>query len=278
MIRLWLLLSLSVLLLPCGTLHADSISIGPSADATLIEEPTAEYSLGAAYNVYAGRIGENGGATIRRGLMRFNLGAIPAGSTITSVTLRLYMSQTQSGAQTVGLHRCSLPWTEGTAFAFGGGGTPAGIGDSTWKYQSYPTVLWPTLGGVFAATASATRSVSGIGSYTWSSTASLVADVQAWLDNPSANHGWVIKGNEATPTSVKRFESREAAANKPLLQVDYVPPPNRPADFNSNGVVDGLDLAILLSQWGGGASSSADLTGNGVVDGGDLAVLLSDWG
>lgn len=278
MSRVFRLLSLSLFLLPCGTLHADSISLGPSADATLIEEPTAEYALGAAYNVYAGRIGENGGATIRRGLMRFNLSAIPAGSTITSVTLRLYMSQTQSGAQTVGLHRFSLAWTEGTAFAFGGAGTAAGIGDSTWNYQSYPTVSWTTPGGVFAATASATRSVSGVGSYTWSSTAALVADVQAWLNNPSSNHGWVIKGNEATPTSVKRFESREAAANKPILQVDYVPPPNRPGDLNSNGVVNGLDLAILLSQWGQGASSPADLTGDGVVNGGDLAVLLGDWG
>jgi hypothetical protein len=110
---------------------ADSISLGSGADATLIEEPTGEYALGAACNVYAGRVGDNGGATIRRGLMRFNLSGIPAGSTITNITLRLYMSQTQSGSQSVGLHRCSLSWTEGTAFAFGGAGTNAGIGDST---------------------------------------------------------------------------------------------------------------------------------------------------
>ena len=123
------------ILLSCVAAHADSISLAPSADATLIQEPTGEYALGAAYNVYAGRIGDNGGATIRRGLMRFNLGAIPAGSTITSVTLRLYMSQTQSGSQNVGLHRCSLPWTEGTAFAFGGAGT--GASACTWPVWSW---------------------------------------------------------------------------------------------------------------------------------------------
>jgi hypothetical protein len=263
---------------PCMVACAESISLGSAADATLIQEPTGEYALGAAYNVYAGRIGDNGGATIRRGLMRFNLSAIPAGSTITSVTLRLYMSQTQSGSQNVGLHRCSLPWTEGTAFAFGGAGTNAGIGDSTWNYQVYPSVPWPTPGGVYAATASATKAVAAVGFYTWSSTASLVADVQSWVDQPSTNHGWVIKGNEAVSTTVKRFESREASANQPLLVVNYLPPSNRPADLNSSGAVDGADLAILLGQWGAGASSPADLTDDGVVNGGDLAVLLGDWG
>ncbi|MBM4051191.1 MAG: DNRLRE domain-containing protein [Planctomycetes bacterium] len=264
--------------LPCIAVQADSIQLGSAADATLIEDPTGEYALGAAYNVYAGRVGDNGGATIRRGLMRFNFSAIPAGSTITSVTLRLSMSQTQSGSQTVGLHRCSLPWTEGTAFAFGGAGANAGIGDSTWNYQVYPTVLWPTPGGVFTSTPSATKSVSSVGFYTWNSTAALVADVQGWINNPSSNHGWVIKGNEATATTVKRFDAREASANQPLLVVNYLPPSNRPADLNSSGVVDGADLAILLGQWGQGAVSPADLSLNGVVDGGDLAILLGDWG
>jgi hypothetical protein len=271
-------LMFAVATMPCMVALADSISLGSAADATLIQEPTGEYALGAAYNVYAGRIGDNGGATIRRGLMRFNFSAIPAGSTITSVTLRLYMSQTQSGSQSVGLHRCSLAWTEGTAFAFGGAGTNAGIGDSTWNYQVYPTVSWPTPGGAFAATASATKAVSAVGFYSWSSTSALVADVQSWVNNPASNHGWVLKGNEAASTTVKRFESREAAANQPLLVVNYLPPSNRPADLNSSGTVDGADLAILLSQWGAGASSPADLTDDGVVNGGDLAVLLGDWG
>ncbi len=271
-------LMFAVATMPCMVALADSISLGSAADATLIQEPTGEYALGAAYNVYAGRIGDNGGATIRRGLMRFNFSAIPAGSTITSVTLRLYMSQTQSGSQSVGLHRCSLAWTEGTAFAFGGAGTNAGIGDSTWNFQVYPTVPWPTPGGAFAATASATKAVSAVGFYSWSSTAALVADVQSWVNNPASNHGWVLKGNEAASATVKRFESREAAANQPLLVVNYLPPSNRPADLNSSGTVDGADLAILLSQWGAGASSPADLTDDGLVNGGDLAVLLGDWG
>lgn len=47
-------------------------------------------------------------------------------------------------------------------------------------------------------------------------------------------------------------------------------------DLNGDGLVNGADLAALLSQWGG--DGPADLTGDGVVNGADLANLLSNWG
>ncbi len=50
----------------------------------------------------------------------------------------------------------------------------------------------------------------------------------------------------------------------------------RPGDVNNDGLVNGSDLAILLSQWGG--PGSADLNASGGVDGGDLSILLSNWG
>ncbi|MDA0803448.1 MAG: hypothetical protein O2819_06800 [Planctomycetota bacterium] len=50
-----------------------------------------------------------------------------------------------------------------------------------------------------------------------------------------------------------------------------------PADINGDGVVDGQDLATMLSQWGL-AGSSADIDGDGSVGGGDLAALLAAWG
>jgi probable HAF family extracellular repeat protein len=52
-----------------------------------------------------------------------------------------------------------------------------------------------------------------------------------------------------------------------------------PSDLDSDGVVGGSDIAILLALWGSvGKASSADLTGDGIVDGADLAVLLGSWG
>jgi hypothetical protein len=50
-----------------------------------------------------------------------------------------------------------------------------------------------------------------------------------------------------------------------------------PADFNRDGVVDGIDLGVLLAAWGT-PGGPADLNGDGVVDGNDLGSLLGSWG
>ena len=58
------------------------------------------------------------------------------------------------------------------------------------------------------------------------------------------------------------------------------------SDLNGDGVVNGLDLGILLANWsipagspgcGGAGDCAADLNSDGVVDGLDLGILLSDW-
>ena len=54
-----------------------------------------------------------------------------------------------------------------------------------------------------------------------------------------------------------------------------------PADFNCDGVVDQVDLDILLACWGTpptGACACADLNGDGTIDGVDLGILLGSWG
>jgi hypothetical protein len=48
------------------------------------------------------------------------------------------------------------------------------------------------------------------------------------------------------------------------------------ADLSGDGTVDGVDLGILLGNWGG--SGVADLSGDGTVDGVDLGILLGNWG
>jgi formylglycine-generating enzyme required for sulfatase activity len=47
-------------------------------------------------------------------------------------------------------------------------------------------------------------------------------------------------------------------------------------DLNADRVVDGVDLGVLLGQWGG--AGSADFNAVGFVDGADLGVLLNGWG
>ena len=52
-----------------------------------------------------------------------------------------------------------------------------------------------------------------------------------------------------------------------------------PADVSHDGIVNGVDLAILLSAWGtNGAAGGTDINGDGTVNGNDLTVRLSGWG
>jgi len=51
-------------------------------------------------------------------------------------------------------------------------------------------------------------------------------------------------------------------------------------DLTGNGIIDGIDLAIILSAWGssGEPEFDADIDNDGVVGGTDLAFVLSGWG
>ncbi len=51
-----------------------------------------------------------------------------------------------------------------------------------------------------------------------------------------------------------------------------------PGDLFHDGIVDGADLGILLSQWGVTGASIADLDSDGSVGGADLTILMSGWG
>src|SRR6516164_4936094 len=90
------------------------IVINPSKDNTLYEYDPAEgdHSNGAGFHFFAG---ENAMGELRRGVLAFDVaGIIPAGSTITAISLTLNMSMTPAGALTVELHKLLADWGEGT--------------------------------------------------------------------------------------------------------------------------------------------------------------------
>jgi hypothetical protein len=198
-----------------------------SKDNTLIENPTGSLSNGVGDSFFAGRTGQ-GSNSIRRGVIAFNLSTIPAGSTIISVTLRLHVSMTLAGTQPITLHQLLADWGEGASDAGGGGGggAPAAPGDATWLHRFYTTTLWTTPGGDFTLTPSAATQVGATGFYQWRSP-QMVTDVQGWYNNPSTNFGWLLRGNENSSGSAKRFDSGENStpANRPVLIVTYLPPP-----------------------------------------------------
>ncbi len=204
--------------------RGDSVNLGAVADNTLYAED-GNQSNGAGNGFFAGRTNNS---EIRRGLIRFDVTGIPAGSTINSVTLTLYCSRTRTNAQSVRLHRLNASWGEGTSHAPGeeGSGTAATTGDATWTYRFYNTQFWTTPGGDFAGTASATTTVNNQNQYyTWTS-AGMVSDVQAWLNSPASNNGWIVIGNETTDRVTKRFESRQSTtpSYRPSLAITYTPP------------------------------------------------------
>ncbi len=61
------------------------------------------------------------------------------------------------------------------------------------------------------------------------------------------------------------------------LTVEGNPGLPNPADINHDGLVNGSDLAAVLSAWGICANCPADINHDGQVDGVDLAALLSAW-
>ncbi len=219
----FILFSLSAMLLA-----QVSVDIVSDRDNTMYSESPGN-SNGAGDFFFSGNT-NNGDS--RRALIHFNIaGTLPAGATVTSVTLTLYMSKTQAGPEMINLHKLTKDWGEGASNAPGqeGSGTAAMSGDATWNNNFFNTSTWtnPGASGDYVAASSAATSVAGNGFYTWSSS-QLVADVQSMLDNAGSNFGWIIIGNETSNQTSKRFNTRENSnsSQRPKLSITYTPPPS----------------------------------------------------
>ena len=205
---------------PQRALITQTVALEPLRDNTLYESEQGTISNGAGHYLFAGKT-DNG--AIRRGLLAFDLGAIPSGAVVVSASLTLNLSKSIAGETPVALHPVSAAWGEGASDAAGeeGAGATAEPGDATWIHTFYDTGLWATPGGDFDPAPSACTSVGGPGTYTWASPA-LAADVAAWLADPATNFGWALLGDETTHRTAKRFDSREnEPANRPRLTITY---------------------------------------------------------
>ncbi len=192
-------------------------------DNTLIENPAGELSNGTGPVFFVGRTNQSKNS-IRRGLISFDIAkAIPAGSTVTAVTLTLNMERAPGAEESLELHRVLADWGEGTSSTKGGRGAPASTGDATWIHSFYDSDLWSQPGGDFSADISSTAIVGGEGSYVWGSTPEMVGDVQKWLDSPETNFGWLLLGNETASGTAKAFVSRHStdASMQPQLSISF---------------------------------------------------------
>ena len=262
----------------CGLAGGDSVTLEAEKDNTLYFSLSGNLSNGSGDYVFSGRTLQN---QARRAVLQFDVSSIPAGSTIDSVTLTLFMSKTIVSARTVSMHRLTSAWGEGASDATGeeGAGTTPQSGDATWIHTSFPGQFWTNAGGDFIGTPSASTSVVFEGFYNWTG-AGLVADVQGFVDGDFVNSGWLML-NEAgsTGASAKRFNSREHPDidTRPVLTVMFTPAViDCPGDLDGDLDVDSDDLSQLLGAFG--SSGEGDLDGDGDTDSDDLGILLGVFG
>jgi|GEM_PF-1197096 len=212
--------------------NSDTMQIPSDKDNTLFESNTVALSSGAGIYFFVGRTAQMDNSR-RRGLLRFDLSTIPAGSIINDATLEITSSlNAASSTQTLSLFSVNQDWGESTSDSTGtggggggGNGTIAESGDATWTAPFHEIGSdWNTAGGDYNLTATATATAQGTGLVTFNSL-NLTGDLQNWLDNPANNFGWIIIGNEAAASTAFRFNSRENTNNPPQLMVDFTPPP-----------------------------------------------------
>jgi hypothetical protein len=110
----------------------------------------------------------------------------------------------------------------------------------------------------------------------WNGSAESVVDLHAFLPNDftassaadievGADGSMVVVG-AAYRASLGRWEAVMWTSGSAALV----------GDISGDGVVDAVDLGLLLGAWGTG-DAAADLNGDGMVDGSDLAILLGAW-
>jgi hypothetical protein len=146
---------------------------------------------------------------------------------VQSATLTLYNAEASNSA-TLSLHRALASWGEGTSVATGNedAGAASTTNDATWIHRFYPGTSWTSAGGDFNATASASATVVGVGSYQWSGP-SLDGRRAVVGERHRHERGLVVRGKESgAGNALKRFESRQSTdvAHRPRLDVVYLPP------------------------------------------------------
>jgi len=226
---------------------AELVSLSAEKDNTIFEEDDAK-SCGACDTFI---VGVNGGDNVRRALIEFDVSSIPANSTITNVEFEFVVSKANALAsvEVMDIHKVMEEWGEAGSIAVGGGsgdgtGGPAFTGDATWTDAIYDdTVNWISAGGDFEASPSASVTLSaGLGTFTTISTASMVSDVQGWVNGTNANHGWLLKldfDGEGDSSTARAIDSRTVdVGTPPILRVNYTSPN---PDTDMDGIPDDAD-------------------------------------
>lgn len=215
----WLVLSVLVA-------RAGFISLIPVADTSLLGyDPNA--NNGGASIIIAGN---NFHGVTNRGLLRFDLSSIPAGSVLTRADLILEVTGFPTDGYVPALfevHRVLRAWGEGVGDGGGSTSPPGQTNEATWNAAFAFATNWTTPGGDFSPTVSAEEPIGKVNQYQFTSSdhPQLLVDAQFWVDHSGQNFGWLLKdASEQSTGTARRFGSREDAGYEPRLEIDFVAP------------------------------------------------------
>jgi hypothetical protein len=197
-----------------------------ASEDTSIVQNLATSNYGSGTSLWAGNFNTASG-NARRSLIRFDISAIPAGSTITAATLTLRTSAVfpASTFHNVTIHRALTQFFET---------------GSTWNLRNTSgSVAWAGGAGGGSGTdrvSTPTATVS-VGASNTFYDFNVLADVQAWFAGTATNYGWWILGPEGAAQIQKEFNSANTgtAANRPKLTITYTPPPSSDMTGTASG-------------------------------------------
>jgi len=226
----------------------DELTLEPVQDATLFEDE-AGTANGSGRYLFMGRVGEDGDDKLRRALVRFDLSGIPTHAIINSVDVHFEITKVPLKDIRVGtatLHRVTSSWGEGASNAPGGEGQgiAAQANDATWQYRFYDGTDWSVPGGDFVSTPSASQPYNAIEEpldFSSSDDAGLIADVQAWVEMPASNHGWMLLGEES---EVLNYTARQLVSREDVGDLG----PKLVVDFTVPSVTDNLVLTEVVDS------------------------------
>ncbi|MBL9078379.1 MAG: PKD domain-containing protein [Planctomycetes bacterium] len=214
---------------------ATSVTLDAAADNTIystnqVGPPAVVHTsnnYGAGGNMVAGNTISRGP---RRALIRFNLAdAIDTGSVVTAAVLQLTNTSPSAvgqltGTQTFAIRRVTSAWNEGTNASGSAGQGSLVVGNgSTWLHRIASTTAWTTPGG---DTAAPSGTIQITDAYQAFDSSNLATDVQGWVNAPTTNFGWQLRGDEVGTKTIKWFATHENAdpAKRPRLVVTFRPP------------------------------------------------------
>jgi type II secretory pathway pseudopilin PulG len=190
-----------------GTAGTRGRILVPAAD-NFIDSGEAQKNYGNENDL---RLGKTNQSELRRPLLSFDLGSLPAGAQLNSARLRLYANQADMKQKDWSLfvHRITESWTEP------GSDWRTRDGDLNWSLGD---------GGSYDPTAVASQSVvdENIEGSGWWYEFSIATLVQEWIDGVSPNHGLQLLTN-APKANGLTFDSRENN-DAPQLVIIYSQP------------------------------------------------------